>query len=626
MRSMAGVGSAGVGRHMQSDTKSPVTSELHGAVLVLWIDNPPVNALGAAVRAGLAAHLARANTDTTVRAVALLARGRTFPAGADISEFGKAPQEPSLPELCNQIEACTKPVVAGLHGTALGGGLEIALAAHARVGQADAKFGLPEVALGILPGAGGTQRLPRLIGAAEALRLMMTGKPIGAAKALSLGLLDKVVERDVLEASVSLALHLTADQAIPTRERRDGFCDAKAYFAAIAEARRAQATAPLPAPKRIVDCVEAAQLLPFEQGLAFERAAFAELVNSPEAEALRHVFFAERRMARMVGAKAAPDAVRHISILGAGADAVHIAQDLLAAGYDVTLVEQSADGLKHGLEAIANSLAEDLATDTLSQTEHDARWARVGAAITGDDSDAADMLLVTGPYRLRGGSVPQVSVKSGAPIVTLGRIGDGGRSALGLVLMPATRNGRLAEMLINDSTDHHAVATVLSVLKRLGRQVVQGQGAGINAGMALMLHVSLQAVEGQHGPEPVLDLLSRWGMLRSNDRSVTPPKGPVNLWSGVAPPVLAALANAGLRMIGDGNALRPSDIDVTLIVGHGFPRWGGGPMFWAQRRGLLVLRDDLNGLAEQNPDIWDAAPLLDDLIRQGISLNDLNDA
>lgn len=611
---------------MQSDINLPITPEMRGSVLLLWIDNPPVNALGAGLRAALAEGLARATSNPLVRAVALLARGRTFPVGADISEFGKPSQDPSLPDLCNMIESSSKPVIAGLHGTALGGGLEIALAAHARVALVETLVGLPEVDLGILPGAGGTQRLPRMIGAQEALRLMITGKPISAVEALALGILDKVVEKDLAETVIAMALHMTHITHIPTRDRRDGFRDPKVYSAAISQARHAQAASSLPGPNRIIDCVEAAQLLPFEQGLAYEQAAFSELVASPEAEALRHVFFAERRAGRMVGAKAKPHPVAQITVLGAGADGQSLIRDLLSAGYEVSLVESDPEALTKGLEAVATALAAELEAQKISRAEHDARWARVVPGLPGEDTDAADMLFLTGAYRLPGGAAPSVSVKAGAPIVTMGRVGEGGQRGLGLVLMPSTKNGRLAEVLISDTSAPEAIATLLAVLKRLERLVVQGQGTGIHAGLAIALQSSLQALEGEHGPEPVLDLLSRWGMLRNEDRSVPIAQGPVDLWAGLAAPVLAALANAGLRMIGDEKALRPSDIDLTMIMGHGFPRWGGGPMLWAQRRGLMVLRNDLNRLAEATPDIWTPAPLLDDLIRQSISLTDLNNA
>lgn len=612
---------------MQNETGSILTTEQRGAVLILWIDNPPVNALGARLRVALAQAIVQANGAAAVRAIVLLARGRTFPAGADISEFGKPPVDPLLPDLCKLIEDSEKPVVAGLHGMALGGGLELALAAHARVALADTRLGLPEVGLGILPGAGGTQRLPRLIGAEQALRLMITGKPVTAVEALALGILDKVVERDLTETAVAMALHLVGTVPVATRTRRDGFRDPKAYFAAVAEARRMQAAAPIPGPGRIVDCVEAAQLLPFDQGLAYERTAFAELVATAEAEALRHVFFAERRMGRMVGAKAKPNPVAQVTVLGAGPDGVRLVGELLAGGYDVTLADLKQDALGVGLEAIATTLAADLEAKKISVSEHDARWSRVIPAFAEDEMDAADMLFLTGAYRLPGGAVPTVAVKAGAPIVTMGRVGDGGARGLGIVLMPATANGKLAEVLVSERAAPEAIATLLAVLKRMGRQVVQGQGTGINAGLAVTLNAALEVLEAKQGPEPVLDLLGRWRMLRANDRAAAaPPTGQIDLWAGLGAPVMAALANAGLRMIGDETALRPSDIDVALTMGAGFPRWGGGPMLWAERRGLLVLRDDLNRLAEDDPDIWTPAPLLDDLIRQGISLGDLNDA
>lgn len=607
------------------ESKQPlVTSTSRGAVLVLWIDNPPVNALGFGVRKGLAKGLADANADPAIRAVAILARGRTFPVGADISEFDQPPQAPLLPDLCKMIEASPKPVVVGLHGTALGGGLELALAAHARVALADALVGLPEVGLGILPGAGGTQRLPRLIGAQEALRLMITGAPISAVEALALGILDKVVEQDLTEASIAMALHLAPTTPIPTHDRRDGLRDPKAYFAAVAEARRIHGNAPIPGPSRIIDCVEAAQLLPFEQGLAYESAAFAELVCSAEAEALRHVFFAERRATKMVGERAKPLPISEITVLGAGGDGVSLIQELLAAGYEVTLVDNDADALTKGLEAIATRLAAELESQKITQSEHDDRWARLLAALPGDDGDAADMLFLTGAFRLPKATVPLVSIKAGAPIVTFGRVGDGGVRAIGLALQPSTQNGRLAEVLISDNTAPETIASLVVVLKRLGRQVVQGQGAGIISGLAAAIRASLQSLEDQHGPAPVLDLLVRWNMPRPQDRIVPKPQGKVDLWAGLAPAVMGALANAGLRLIGEGKALRPSDVDLAMIVGLGFPRWGGGPMLWAQRRGLMVLRDDLNRLALDAPDVWEPAPLLDDLIRQGISLADLN--
>jgi 3-hydroxyacyl-CoA dehydrogenase len=612
-----------------------VSLEARGAVLILWINAPPVNALGHALRQGLAEGIALGNQSPQVRAMVILARGRTFPAGADISEIGKTPQAPLLPDLCNLIEGGAKPVVAGLHGTALGGGLELALAAHGRVAQAQARLGLPEVGLGILPGAGGTQRLPRLIGADAALQMMISGTPVSAAQALGLGLLDRVVDHDLTGAAVTMALHLAGAAPKPTRARTDGFGDAKAFFASVAAARRAQATSPLPGPARIVDCVEAAMLLPFEQGLAFERSAFTELVDSPQAEALRHAFFAQRRMGRMPGAKAKPLDLRQIAVLGAGPDSVELIRALLTAGHDVVLVDRSTDALTGGLEAVAEGLAADVAAGRIDGAAQASQWARLVPALPGGEEDAADMLFVTGAFARPGATAVPVAVKAGAPIITLGRRGDGGARGLGLILMPATREGLLAEILVAPETQPEAVATVLALLKPMGRSVLQGQGAGVCAGLAHALTAGLGTVEALHGPEAVAQLKASWGIMppqgdaegNAGDRMGDyTGGGPADLWSGAAAPVMGALANAGLHMLGDARALRPSDIDMAFILGFGFARWGGGPMLWAARRGLMVLRDDLNRWAKDDPDLWTPAPLLDDLIRQDISLEDLNDA
>jgi len=285
-----------------------VRQERQGAVAILVIDAPPVNALGAAVRAGLVARLAEARADPGVSAVVVRGEGRMFSAGADISEFGKPSLAPILPEVIAAVEAMTKPVVAALHGAALGGGLELALGAHARVALVGSSLGLPEVTLGILPGAGGTQRLPRLIGAEAALRMMLTGRPVTAVEALDIGLVDRVVEADLTGAAMKLALDLARQGlSVPTRDRCDGLGDPAAYGAALLAAR-ATADPRQPAQARIIDCVAAARDLPFEQGLQRERAAFVDLVASPEAAALREAFREKRRLAREAAAAlSAPD-------------------------------------------------------------------------------------------------------------------------------------------------------------------------------------------------------------------------------------------------------------------------------------------------------------------------------
>ncbi|MCU0856104.1 MAG: enoyl-CoA hydratase/isomerase family protein [Rhodobacteraceae bacterium] len=251
-------------------------------VALLTIDNPPVNALSQPVRAGLARLVGQAAADPAVEAIVIAAAGRTFPAGADLAEFGKAAADPRLPDLLALIEATPKPVVAAIHGSALGGGLELALACHYRLAAEDARLGLPEVTLGLVPGAGGTQRLPRLAGARVALDLMLKGRPVSADEAAEAGIVDGVVEGDLESAALSFAQSLK-DEGLgprPTSEIAAGFADPADYLAAVAEAREAQRAGPLEAPRRIVDCVEAALLMPFETGMAYERAAFEDLVAS----------------------------------------------------------------------------------------------------------------------------------------------------------------------------------------------------------------------------------------------------------------------------------------------------------------------------------------------------------
>ncbi len=287
--------------------EQPVRYERQAAVAILVIDAPPVNALGAAVRAGLTARVADIAADPDVHAVVIGGAGRMFSAGADITEFGAVAVAPSLSQVIASVEALAKPVVAALHGAALGGGLELALGAHARVAQAGAGLGLPEVSLGLLPGAGGTQRLPRLIGAAAALRMMLTGLPVTAAEALELGLVDVVVETGLTDAAVALATDL-ARRGPPRRtcDRQHGPGDRRAVETALQSAR-ATADPLCPAQGRIIDCVAAAWDLPFDQGLQRERAAFLDLMASPESATLRAAFREKRRLARAARETVTPD-------------------------------------------------------------------------------------------------------------------------------------------------------------------------------------------------------------------------------------------------------------------------------------------------------------------------------
>ncbi|EEW25569.1 enoyl-CoA hydratase-related protein, partial [Rhodobacter ferrooxidans] len=466
---MSGEVSSGEGSG--GEVSSVVRQNRIGSVLQIIIDHPPVNALAQPVRAGLLAALTAAEADPEVTAIVISAAGRSFPVGADIHEFGKPAQAPLLAEVCNRIEACRKPVVAALHGTALGGGLELALAAHLRLALADAKLGLPEVGLGILPGAGGTQRLPRLIGAEQALRLMLQGVPVPAAEALALGMLDQVVETDLMAA----ALAQGAAPSRPTRDRREGMRDPQAYQAAINAARAGLRGTRQPAPPRIVDCVEAAQLLPFDQGLAFERAAFDDLVASPEAAALRHAFFAERALARLPEAKLPPRPLRHLAVVGA--DAANPALLLAQAGHAVTLLAPTKSGLVTALEVIAAQMQMAVAAGSLTAKARDADWARITPAVQPEALADADLLLLTDATALE---IGLAAAKPGAVLVSLGGFGvsTGARAADMLRLTLPQPGGRLAEVIVAEATAPEAVATVLALLRSLGLATLRAMAPG----------------------------------------------------------------------------------------------------------------------------------------------------
>ena len=321
---------------------SPVRYRREGQIAFIDIDNPPVNALSAAVRQGLAAAMAQLGQDNDAQIAVLSCAGRTFIAGADISEFGKPPVTPFLPDVVALIEASEKPIVAALHGTVLGGGLEVALGAHYRVALPGTRMGLPEVTLGLLPGAGGTQRLPRLVGADAAIDLITSGRQVDARKALELGLIDALAEdTDPRAAGETGALRLLSDgvghrrlSEIPAPQVDADMIDA--WRAKVAKSARGQV-----APLRALDTIVNGLTLPFDKGMAQERRAFLDLMQTPERAALIYAFFAERRAAQQDDlAGAAPRPVQRVGIVGGGTMGQGIAASALTAGLDVTLVER----------------------------------------------------------------------------------------------------------------------------------------------------------------------------------------------------------------------------------------------------------------------------------------------
>ncbi len=592
-----------------------VRVERVGAVMVLVMANPPVNALSEAVRLGLAEGLAAALADPTVSAIVLRGEGRGFCAGADIGEFGRPRTGIKLGDLCLAIEASTKPVIAAIHGMALGGGMELALAAHYRVASEAAVLGLPEVNLGILPGAGGTQRLPRILGAKQALQLMLTGVPVTAREAAGLGLVDRVVTSDLTEAALAMAGE--PPPVRPTAERRRGVQNARDYLAVVAEARAAQVGNRLPAPARIVDCVEAALLFPLAQGLATEAAAFADLVATPEAAGLRHAFFAERRALQLPPAvtAAGQGPMASLAIWTMGEGAADLAAQALSAGMRVVLVDPDRGALVTMMEAIARRQEVEVEAGRMAPEARDADWARLVSSTATDAFDGVDLVLGTAGAR----ALPNAG---GASVQAV--LGPAGQGAPAGLTVPLSRGG-LAELGMTAGADPLVLARLAALARRLAwRLVPVGPGGPVELGLRQAVAGAMAHLAG----EGVSDLafaaaLARW--VQPKPGSLTAPAASLAQQARIISLCLYALAAEGARMLQDGRARRPLEVDVVAMMSGIVPRWVGGPMFQADRRGLLVLRRDLIALAEASP-VFLPPEIMDDLIAEGRTFANLNEA
>jgi len=368
-----------------------VSGHVVDGVLVAVIDNPPVNAASAAMRAGLAAAISYANDTDGISAIIITGAGKIFVGGADITEFGKVPANPILPDVCARIEGSAKPVVSALNGAALGGGLEIALACHYRIAATAASFAFPEVKLGIVPGAGGTQRLPRLVGIVEAIDLIGTGRSIKAAEALNAGIIDAITEGDCVAAALSVLKDSESARFRKTSdlETKPAPADAIAAAAKIITARARGQQAPAEA----VRLVSLAAEVDFETGLAEERATFVRLRDSAEAAALRHVFFAERAAAKVEGLEGvAARPVQTIGVVGTGLMGSGIVVSALDAGYRVIGIEQTDEAAQQGLERIVGMLDRNFKSGRFDKAGLIDRLARL--TVRGTTSELADADLV----------------------------------------------------------------------------------------------------------------------------------------------------------------------------------------------------------------------------------------
>ena len=320
---------------LEKTTTSPISTRKHGDVLIILSNNPPVNALSTPVRQGLVDAIAEAEGDDSVKAVVIACEGQTFFAGADITEFGKPPQMPWLPTVVDTIENCSKPVVAAIHGTALGGGLEVALACHYRVADKSAKLGTPEVKLGLLPGAGGTQRLPRVAGTRKALEMCATGNPIGAKEGFDCGLVDRLIEGDLIPHAVGYAEEVRDVRPLPKSSERQyklNECDPSVFEDFRKE--NARKFRGFEAPLKNIEAVKFACEKPYSEGVIEERKLFMELMSGTQARAQQYFFFAERKANKIEGLpeNTEPRPIRKVGVIGAGTMGGGISMNFLSAG------------------------------------------------------------------------------------------------------------------------------------------------------------------------------------------------------------------------------------------------------------------------------------------------------
>lgn len=699
-------------------TASVVQTRLDGEVLVVSINNPPVNALGQAVRAGLLAAVEQAAATAAVKALLIVGEGKAFIAGADIREFGKPAVAPSLPDVCNALEASDKLVVAAIHGAALGGGLEVALSAHYRVALPKALLGLPEVSLGLLPGAGGTQRAPRVMGVKAATELMLSGKHLSAKAALAAGLVDVLVDSsDPLAAGLAYARNLLAAGAAVRRTRDIAIADkagALAELEALA-AETAKKARGLFSPLKIIECVKAAVELPFDQGLAKERELFVQCLESPQRQGLVHAFFAERETAKIPEAKAAaPRAFSTLAIIGGGTMGAGITVAALDAGYPVTMVERDAESIARGqanVEKVYNGL---IAKGRMTEEGKAAIMARYTPSTSYDDLKDVDLVIeaVFEDLDVKKAVFKELDrvCKRGAVLATntsyldIDAIADAtarSQDVIGLHFFSPANIMKLLEIVVPAKVSADVVATAFELAKKLKKVPVRaGVCDGFIGNRILAVYKQAadyimedgaspyeidEAVRGfgyPMGPFQVTDLAGGdigWATRKRRAATRNPKARYVevadriceNGWfgqktgrgfylypqgarvgqqdpevlaivdaerakKGVTPRkftpeeimrrYMAAMVNEGAKVVQEGIALRPLDVDVTFISGYGFPRHRGGPMKWADMQGLDKILADIKTFEQEDPLFWKPAALLEKLVAEGQNFDSLNKA
>jgi len=695
-----------------------VTSELVGTVGLIKIDYPPVNAAGHPVREGLLEAVKALDQNKRVSVVALYCAGRTFVAGADIREFGKSPRAPLLPNVVNSLEALSKPVVACIHGNALGGGLEIALGCHYRVASEGSKLGFPEVSLGILPGAGGTQRAPRLIGLEAALDMIVSGAPVDAQRGLELGLIDKLVPSgEPREIALKYAEELIVSNAPVRRTRNIEYPEPPgpetASIIAQVRTRLAQTSRHLFSPHKCVDAVEAGLQLPFEQGLETERSLFLECMESPQRQGLIHAFFAQRKAGKVPESSAAsPRILKNICVVGGGTMGTGITASLLLSGFNVSMIEQDQNSADRGKTALSSILQGAVDRKKLDRSEYADIVSNRFSAVTDFESSADANLVIEAVFedlevkrqvfeKLDKHTPPGTILATNTSYLDINEIAkytSRPHEVLGLHFFSPAHMMKLLEIVVADKTSSEVTATAFWLAKKLGKVPVR---AGVCDGfignriLAAYRKVADYMMEDGASPYQIDAAITEFGFAMgpyqtadlagldiswANRKRLAPtrpseeryvdisdqicergwfgrksgrgyyryddsPKGQpdpeierlieeARSKKGIRPRIfedqeiveryLAAMINEGARVVEEGIALRPLDVDVTQLFGYGFPRWRGGPMKYADMRGVDAILNNIEHYRMEDPYFWQPANLIMELVNNQSCFENLN--